>query len=80
MTNTIDTKFWLDGRHYRLEVLDDDKVRVRLRCQRRWYVVGSGRLSKKGTPTGTFPWELRGIVKKAIAAHVVGREAGLAAA
>ena len=85
MTTTIDTKFSDGGRQYRLEVIDDATVRLRLRCQRRWYVVACSRLSKWGTPLGSFPWELRGTVRDLIAGqgsngNVNGEEAGRAAA
>ena len=53
MSVTIDRKFWDDGRHYRVEVFDDATMRLRLRCQRRWYVVACTR-------------ELRGLVKREV--------------
>ena len=69
MTTTIDMQFYEHGRHYWLDVIDDDKVRLWLRCQRRWYVVAEGRLSRRGVPLGTIPWELRGVVMELIAEH-----------
>jgi hypothetical protein len=83
MNTTIDTKFTDGGCHYRLEVADGT-VRLRLRCQRRWYLVACSRLSRSGTPVGSFPWELRGIVRELIAEHrnqaVISEEASRAAA